>query len=168
MVHLFQTSNQDLARLSLEDQQPRAKLLEAGIKVPKALKQELNPIQPRHGGSGSKCVQIRFHVVRIDYEHRIEDTGRRCMVESRVVVEAEALPEPHERRRRSHHRRGWRHRESHNSVERGSSKMNVNLFRAFYTCSNVRWKLQRRGRLLLRNEAKIRRASLASFRDTRP
>lgn len=87
----------------MKNQESGAEFFEVEVKVEEALEQEVDAVETRTRGTGRGCVRVGLHVMRVDDEDRVEmrsPTG--CELESRVVVDPNTLPEPHDRTRPDH------------------------------------------------------------------
>ena len=104
---LLQAMNDDFSWVTLENQKSRTKVLEVEIEVLEALQQELDAVQTRARWPGWESIRVGFHIMRVNDEDRVEMRGTSGReLESRVVVDPNTLPEPHQRTRPgSHHRR---------------------------------------------------------------
>jgi hypothetical protein len=97
--YLVEATNDNLARLALQHQQSGPEPFEIQVKIRKALEKKLDPVQPGSVRPGRERVRIGLHVVGVDDEDRVEEIGGLGgVLESRIVVDPQAFPEPHERR----------------------------------------------------------------------
>lgn len=85
-----------MARFTLKHQQSRPKLPKVQIKVRKAFKQELDPVQTGARRAGEKCIRVGLHVMRVDDEDRVKMIRPFASeFQGRIIMDPKTLSEPH-------------------------------------------------------------------------